>query len=152
MGKQRRAIGDFLKINLSNGKIGYARVLKMASVAIYDFMTNDVADVSEIAQREVLFIVAVYDDVITSGRWQKIGKLPLEDKFEQLPVKFIQDALDPNSFELYDPNSGKIEKTQKNKCIGLERASVWEGEHVEERIVDYYLGRPNIWVEEMKIK
>lgn len=152
MAKQRRVIGDFLKINLPTGELGYSRVLKNASFAIYDLVTKDLIDITEIAKQDVLFIISVYDDVVTSGRWQRIGNLPLEENLKQLPLKFIQDVLNPSKFELYDPNTGDIKPTQKTNCIGLERASVWEAQHVEERIIDHYAGKPNIWVEEMKIK
>ncbi|MFD2162265.1 immunity 26/phosphotriesterase HocA family protein [Paradesertivirga mongoliensis] len=152
MARQQRTVGAFLKINLPNGKFGYARILKEASYAIYDLTTYEVVDVNEIAKHNVLFFVAVYDDVVTSGRWEKIGKRPLEEQFFGLPMKFIQDAQNPDKFSLYDPNSGDITAANKEDCLGLERAAVWEAEHVEERIVDHYEGRPNRWVEEMKAK
>jgi hypothetical protein len=65
---------------------------------------------------------------------------------------FIQDELEPNKFELYDPNTGDIKPAKKVDCIGLERAAVWEAGHVEERIVDHFAGRTNKWVEDMRIK
>ncbi len=152
MAKQQRTIGAFLKITLPNGKFGYARIVKDASYVIYDLMTDSLVEISEILPREILFIVAVYDDVVTSGRWEKIGKLPLEERFLRLPMKFIQDELEPDKFELYDPNTGDIKPANKADCIGLERAAVWEAEHVEERIVDHFAGRTNKWVEDMRIK
>jgi hypothetical protein len=83
MAKQQRTIGAFLKITLPNRKFGYARIVKDASYVIYDLMTDSLMEISELLQREIVFIVAVYDDVVTSGRWEKIGKLPLEELYSR---------------------------------------------------------------------
>lgn len=37
-------------------------------------------------------------------------------------------------------------------CKELEREAVWNPEHVESRLDDYYFGRPNKWVESLKAK
>jgi hypothetical protein len=152
MSKQSKAIGDFLKVRLPDGNLGYLRVLDKASVAVYDVTTEKALDVIEIIKHDILFIVAIYKDVIVDGRWEKIGHLPLEEGLKELPMKFIQDEFNPDYFELYNPNSGDIKPAKKADCFGLERASVWEGEHVEERIVDNFNSRTNTWVEKMKIK
>lgn len=64
-------------------------------------------------------------------------------------MKFIQDVLNPEKFELYDPNNGEIIPATKEQIQGLECAAVWEAEHVESRIIDYYEGRPNKWVKQL---
>ncbi|CAM4121212.1 Immunity protein 26 [Pedobacter westerhofensis] len=150
--KQNRVIGDFLEIKLPNGKLAYARVLDKASVAIYNVINKKALDISEVMKHDMLFTVAVYKDVIVDGRWRKIGNRPLEEGLKKLPMKFIQDELSPDFFELYNPNNGDIIPAKKEDCIGLERASVWEAENVEERIVDHFNGKSNIWVEKMKLK
>lgn len=153
MARQRITIGAFLGIKLNTGSWAYARILGYASYAIYDLITNDiVTSINDIKNSNVLFIVAVYDHAVNTGRWIKIGKAPLEEKFKILPMKYIQDALNPNLFSLYDPNTGDITPANKQDCLMLERAAVWEPEHVEERILDHYANRPNIWLEKMKIK
>ena len=105
MTKQKKVVGDILKINLPNGKLGYLRVLDKAAVAVYDLMTEKVVDIAEIIKCNILFIVAVYDDVIVDGVWEKIGNSPLDEKLKELPMKFIQDELNPDYFELYNPNN-----------------------------------------------
>jgi len=152
MSKQKRTVGDFLEMSLPNGKWGYARVLNNASYAIYDLMTDEAVEVSEIDRHDILFTLAVYKNAVTSGRWVVIGCLPLEESLMQLPIKFIQDEIDPEKFNLYNPNTGTISPAKKQDCVGLERAAVWDPLHVEERIVDYFSNKPNNWCEEMKIK
>ena len=74
------------------------------------------------------------------------------DEELRLPLQFIQDELNPKNYQLYDPNTGQISKASKEECIGLERAAVWEAEHVEDRLRDFYSGVQNKWVEQLKIK
>ncbi|AFD06632.1 immunity 26/phosphotriesterase HocA family protein [Solitalea canadensis] len=151
MKKQTRTIGSIVKIELNNGYHTYGRVLSDASFAIYDCRTNiEIQDPEIIVQKPILFIVAVYDSAVKNGRWLKVFNLPLEKELERLPFKYIQDKLDPNKFQIYD--NGNIRPASKEECVGLERAAVWEPEHVEERIIDYYEGRNNKWVELFALK
>jgi hypothetical protein len=36
------------------------------------------------------------------------------------------------------------------ECTSLERAAVWDTEHIEDRLEDYFNGRENKWVESLK--
>jgi len=153
MKKQKRKVGAVVSIKVPNEQFAYARVLDKANYAIYDFFTtNEESDVKRITSSKILFIISVYDDAGISGRWTNIGFNELEQDLQSLPFKFIQDKLDPKLFYLYDPNTGKSTPSNFEVCKELERAAVWEPEHVEERIVDHLLNRPNIWVEKMKAK
>ena len=62
-------------------------------------------------------------------------------------MNFIQDALNPTNFELYNPNTGEIVPITKNEIIGLERAAVWDKNHVEDRVRDFYNNVPCVWLE-----
>lgn len=63
-------------------------------------------------------------------------------------MQFILDALDQDSFELYNPNTGEILPAIKEEIKGLERAAVWEASHIEDRIRDHYNGESCIWLKE----
>jgi hypothetical protein len=63
-------------------------------------------------------------------------------------MQFIQDAIHPDRFEFYDPNTGESRPATKEKIKGLERASVWEANHIEDRIRDYYNGVPCVWLKD----
>ena len=152
MKRHRIKVGAILIIPLADNKFGYGRILEKSSVAIYDYVSYVVQnDIGEIIEKPILFIIAVYDDVIKSGRWKIIGHKELENNLKRLPLKFIQDELKPEKFSLYDPNTGNISRTEKENCYGLERSAVWDALHVEERIMDYINGKPNYWVEHFKI-
>lgn len=144
--KQKRIIGNIVKIPLGEGVHTYARTLKEASFAIYDARTKEeITNFQALIKKPILFVVAVYNDAITSHRWENIFFIPLEPNLLILPKKFIQDPINPNKFRIYD--NGRIIPASKDECLGLERASVWEPEQVEQRIRDYYAGRPNQWIE-----
>ncbi len=38
-----------------------------------------------------------------------------------------------------------------DQCVGLEPVAVWEAEHVESRIDDFYAGRSNSFLESIKL-
>ncbi len=154
MAKQRITTGAILEVNIEDQYYVYAQILRNGDgIAFFDYKTKDkLIDLSILEKCEILFIIVVYNDVITQGKWVKVGKLPIRKELEVLPMKFIQDNLNPNNFEHYNPNTGEITKATRAECEGLERSAVWEANHVEDRIRDYYLGVPNIWVEQLKIK
>lgn len=138
---------------MQNGYHTYGRILENGCYAFYDGLERkEINDLQDLAKRKILFIIAVYNSAINSGRWIKIGKLPLDDELKNLPLNFIKDALDPEYFKIYNPNTGIIRPAEKMECSGLECAAVWEAEHVEERILDHYAGKPNKWVESLKLK
>src|SRR6478609_6241847 len=90
--RQKRIVGGIVRIDLGNGYFCFARILNEADFAFYDLKTKDKnPDVNFITSRPILFIVAVYDRAVTGGRWEKVGKIPLEESLLILPNKFIQD-------------------------------------------------------------
>lgn len=148
-----RKEGAFFEIVLPNGKFSYGRILPKANYAFYDiYEYQRITDIEKIQAKEILFIISVYKFAITKGRWKQIGSKELESKLQVLPLKFIEDKLHPGHFEIYNSNTGETEPVTKDKCLGLERAAVWEPEHVEERIIDHFEQRPNKWVEQLKLK
>lgn len=153
MVRQRITIGSILEIRIEDQYYSYAQILTEADCAFFEYKSTErLKDFSILENAGILFIVAVYSNVITQGKWLKVGKLNIRESLKHKPMKFIQDPLNQYNFELYNPNTGEISKATKEQCIGLECASVWAANHVEDRIRDYYLGVPNIWYEQTKIK
>lgn len=150
--RQRRTLGSILEIDLENGYFGYAQIIN-DDIMFYDIYSDTkVSDLKLLEDRKPLFFLGVYDDVITKGRWKIVGKLPIKEENKIVPNKFIQDSLNPNSFELYNPNTGEIIPSKREEVEGLECAAVWEAEHVEDRLRDHYHGKSNVWVEQLAIK
>jgi hypothetical protein len=151
--RQQRTIGSILEINIDNEYFIYSQILKGSEFAFFDYRCKEpITDFSILQTTSVLFILGVYDYVVTKGEWLKVGKLDIREDLKTLPMNFIQDEFNPQKFELYDPNTGEIRPCKREDCEGLERTAVWAANHVEGRIRDYYNGVPNVWVERFKIK
>lgn len=145
--------GAFIEIVLPNKKFTYGRILGKACYAFYDLYSDDkISDIESIKNAKILFVLAVHNDAIKKNRWKIIGIAEIEKEIRKIPLAFIQDELNPSQFDVYDPNTGDIRKATKEECTGLERAAVWDPEHVEDRITDHFEKRSNRWVESLKIK
>lgn len=143
---QRRTVGAIVKVDLGDGSHSYAQILKNSNFAFYDIRSKgEVTNPHELRSAPIAFVVSVYDDAVTKGRWQKVISLPLDPRVTVLPQKFIQDPMDPNRFEIYDPNTGQTRPAKRDECIGLERAAVWEARQVEERLREHFEGRASKW-------
>jgi hypothetical protein len=148
--RQRRKVGDIVQVDLGGGEHGYARVLEHASFAFYDIVTKENASAEEIVGRPVLFIIAVMNKAVTSGRWQRVHWKPLEAPLQRLPAKFMEDAMCKGRYRLY-LEDGTMRPATREDCKGLERAAVWDPTHAEERLHDHFAGKPNRWVEMMRL-
>ncbi len=149
--RQQRTVGAIVKIPLENGFHTYARILEEASLAFYDARTKDELLPLEITRKRILFIISVSDRVITKGYWKKISKkIPLEEHLQTLPPTFIQDALNPDKFEIIEGDELFPRSATREECLGLERTSVWDYNHVEKRLNDHYANRPNAYVDAMR--
>lgn len=64
----------------------------------------------------------------------------------------MQDVTNPNRISIFDKDRGEKFPAQYEDCIGLEPYMVWDAEHVESRLKDYFEGKSNVWVEYNKLK
>ena len=149
MKRQQRTPGSIVLIDLGNGYYNYAQILN-DGLAFFDIYTNEaeLENLTVLLEKPVLFILEVYRDVISTGRWLKVGKLPIRDDLKVVPLQFIQDKLNPKLFRLYNPNTGEMFPATRDECEGLEVAAVWEAWEVEQRIKDYY-EEGKVWKEEI---
>ncbi|NML35505.1 immunity 26/phosphotriesterase HocA family protein [Paraburkholderia antibiotica] len=144
----RGKVGDVVMIDLGNESFGYGRVLLEPTMAFYDLRSREMVAAREVVKAPVLFTIWVLNKAIKSEKWEVIGNLPLEDHLKAEPKFFKQDMLSKKFF-IYD-DVKNIPATRED-CIGLERASVWEANHVEDRLRDHFDDVPNKWVESMKL-
>lgn len=150
MKRQQRTVGAVIEIPLPNGYYAYGRILKEGDFAFYDFVSEvESVDYTKVLQSKVLFIRAVFNDVITQGRWLKVYKASVEPALDDLPNKYIEDALLPGNYSIYNTNTGEITPATKAECDGLEVAAVWQPWQIEEQLMDYLF--PNLPVAERKV-
>jgi hypothetical protein len=147
--KLGRKVGDVVKIDMGDGSLCFGRILEEPLMAFYDFKVRGVPNIAEIVSKRILFKIWVMNHAITSGRWPVIGSSPLPKELQQ-PVTFFKQDPISKEVSLY-VNAQEVPATRE-QCKGLERAAVWDPEHVEDRLRDYFAGVPNQWVESLKIK
>ncbi|WP_281322744.1 Imm26 family immunity protein [Flavobacterium aestivum] len=147
--RQKITVGSILEINIDDRYYAYVQILDKGGYAFFDYKSEKhLTDLSILQEKPILFIVGVYEDVVKKGHWLKVGKLDIRQELEIQPMQFIQDAQHPDRFEFYNPNTGDITPTTKDKVKGLERAAVWDANHVEDRIRSHYEGTTSIWMKE----
>lgn len=142
---QRWEIGAIVKIPLNNGSFCYGQMLshEKCEMAIFDSRTNENIEPTRIKDLPVLFRVAVHKSAYNKGRWQKIGKASIQDELLEPRETYIEDKIS-GKFQIY--RLGEIRASNRQECIGLECCAVWEANHVEDRIRDYYAGRQCVWL------
>jgi hypothetical protein len=147
--KAARRVGDIVEIDMADGTFCFGRVLEEPLMAFYDLKVGTIPSLDEIVSTPILFEIWVMNHAVTSERWPVIGAMPLQNSL-QLPVTFFKQ--DPISKELSLYVNAQEFPATREQCKGLERAAVWDPEHVEDRLSDYFAGVPNQWVESLKIK
>jgi hypothetical protein len=150
MKRQRRRAGDVVRIDLGAGFHTYARVLPQASFAFHDCRLVGEASLPEILASQILFRIAVMNHAVKTGRWPVIGHEPLKGAMLIRRQKFIQRPINKTIFRDYE--NGAIPAAAREQYRGLERASVWEPEHVEDRLRAHYAGNVNHIVELLKLR
>lgn len=148
--RQKRRIGDILKIDLGDGSLAFARVLEEPLIAFYDLRADVPIAVERIIQSPIAFKIWVMNYAVTSGEWPVIGHAPLDEDLKEEPRFFKKDAIS-GQLSIYWGNGCEKPATLED-IEGLECAAVWEPEHVVDRLRDHFAGRPNMWVESLRPK
>ncbi len=141
MNRAKNGPGTFVRIRLADGSFGYGRLLELPYVAFYDYRTTEpTSELDTIASKPVLFRQAVRTSGLKS--WEHLGGKALEGEVAQPVVRYRQDLLDFRKCTLFD-TAGMVREVGPEECIGIEQAAVWDPHHIEERLLDTFMGRPN---------
>lgn len=147
-----RTPGTVIRKALPDGHIYYGRVLEGAWVAFYDLRTAEpVDDLERIVANRPLFVLAAHKDLLAHDEWEALGVVPLDGSLQPPPQQFIQDLHDPKRCRIIDLG-GHIRPATREECVGLEPAAVWEPEHIADRLMDHFAGRPNVWMESLRLR
>lgn len=150
MASVRRKVGDIVAIKLADGCFGFGRVLDEPLMAFYNHKADGIDEsVEEIISHSIIFKVWVMNSAITSGRWVVIGNKPIDEELKMPAIFYKQDFI---TKKLYLYCDGKQTSASFEECFGLEKAAVWEAGHIEDRLMDYFLGKSNKWVEMLRLK
>ena len=130
--KVRFKVGDVFQIELPDGRYAYGRVYKDAAVGIYRRLT-DAPRQPPIGSRDFMFIVGMYEDILTSGQCPVVGHDPFGDTESSWPPpNYIRDQIS-GEYSIY--HEGEIRDATEAECRGLEEAAVWDLHHIIERIM-----------------
>jgi hypothetical protein len=80
-----------------------------------------------------------------------VGVAPPGSRPPAVPEYFMHDLADPQKCRIIDI-AGNMRRVTPEECVGLERAAVWDAEHVTARLRDHYSGRPNAYLESMQLR
>lgn len=152
MKRQRITPGAIVKIVFDSDRHTYGRLLVRPFVQIYDAArVDDASELSGVLSQPTLFTVGVYDWAIKKGRWLVVGRTDFNEENEPIHEEFIEDKGFPPKYRIIDW-FGSARSASLAECRKLQRCAVWEPEHIEERIRDHYAGRPNKWLESLRLQ
>lgn len=134
-------------IDLDDGTKTVARVLHPPLCEFYDarLAESEEVEVAGLLGNEILFRLSVMNSAFR--RWRQVAHLPLSaEEQSKRHVFFKQDPIN-GRFTLYWEADGRAhtEPATFDDCVGLERAAVWDAEHVEDRLRDHFAGVANKW-------
>ena len=129
--RQKEKLGNVYAIPLPNGKFGFCRSLRDAGIAVYQHIGDSIRDLPK--SEEYRFIVAVYRDALTNGKWPIVENRPFENEEESWPPPTYMWNAYTGKYRQY--HKGQITPSTKAACQGLEKTSVWESNHIIDRIM-----------------
>jgi hypothetical protein len=152
--RANRAPGRIVRIDLGDGRCAYGRQLTFVTVEFYDRMgqPGEPIDLIELVASPVAFRISVMKYAFRRrGGWELLDVVPLTQQEQSQIYRWAkQDPLTGAISIISDPG-GETPATIE-ECHELERAAVWDPEHVEDRLRDHFDGRPNKWVESLRLK
>lgn len=147
--RQRWSEGSILRIGLK-GTVTYCQMIRQHPFFAFFDAFGDADELDVIVTRPVLFKIAVSDGAFRSGRWTIIGRREPSEILRE-PLAFFRQDEFSKKLSIMNEYGGEALASHED-CAGLERAAVWDAEHVEDRLEDSLAGRPNKWVLSMSIK
>lgn len=143
--------GGVLRVPVMEGRSACAVMLGVRPyVAFFSDEQEDRLTDAGIPEGDPLFVVAVHNKAYSRDRWGSVLRRVAPDALPEIPHFFRQNVLNPEDCQITDAIGG-VRKATPEECVGLERSAVWDAEHIEQRISDLYAGRPNPFVESMKV-
>jgi hypothetical protein len=146
MAKRNWAAGNVVQIPLENGGCGYGVVVREPLVALFNFQSEVEPPLESIMTKPIAFKVWVHRPAIGKKGWKVIGNVSLPRDLLAEPAFYRFDVISKR-FSIY--HAGKERPATKEECLPLECAAVWEKEHVESRLNDFFAGRKNKWVDSL---
>lgn len=153
-----RTPGRVVRIDLGDGRCAYGRRLNGPSVEFYDRVDayGESVDLLDLVASRVAFTVRVMDPAFRRpGGWELLDVVPLSaSEHAEGGHRAKKDPISGEcSIYWTDAVSGNFGEipASPEECENLQVAAVWDAQHVEDRLRDHLDGRPNEWVESMRL-
>jgi len=138
LGSQKIRIGALVEVDLGEGSYAYARIVSKSELAFYDVLVKGAPSCYEaIYTQAIAFVIAVMNTAVRSNRWKIVDEKLLERELAQERLYFMQDTL-TGQYSVYYSVTGEIQPSCKEICVNLERAAVWDAQHVEDRLRKHF--------------
>ena len=152
MKAKKDLIGNIIKIGINENIFGFGRIVEGGFIEFYDLkLSNDqIEGINEkLIGSKVIFTLSVHKSWEKNKNWEVVGKNL--NNVSSIPSQFMQSIGNQNDIKIID-STGNSRPATKDEVKGIERLAVWEDNHVEDRLRDYFDGKQNIWVEHLKPK
>ncbi len=143
-------IGKIYKIPTASGIYCYAKLVNSIVFKFYKLYTEENITIEDIIKSETIFYASVHKAVFSKSKWEPVLYETVNEN-ESSPLFFKQDIKDKNLCWIVDI-TGKETIAKPEECAHLDVLAVWDYEGIEERLVDYFEGRINKFVEYYRIK
>ena len=142
----QRRVGDIVEVPLPDGSYGYGQVLTEPLIAFFGLRSAQTPTLEEIVSSDVLF--AIWVSKAIECDWSVVGHVEVSPLISQFPPFFKKDPLTGDYSITFD-GGDELPATLKEVEL-LERAAVWQPNHVADRLLDHFEGRTSRWVESLK--
>lgn len=148
--RRRRKDGQIVKIDLGNQHYALAIVLREPLIAFFSKEFSEEEREANISNLPIAFTLMVMNSAVTSGRWEVVGNSEIPERLKYPPMFWKKDLIS-GQLSIYHEIASLAPYYERlarpEECKGLENAAVWGAENVEDRLRDYFAGRPNKWTE-----
>ncbi len=138
----REKPGQVFRVPLSNGMYGYGQLIDPDSV-FFDYKDNgENTDLSFVLTQPIIFCVTVDSYAIKDQLWKVIDVLPMNSEFKKLNSNGFNYDLLKNIYYIWEKGVSPTPTSPKD-IKDLEMITSWKPLSVEQRLLDYFEGRPN---------
>lgn len=144
-------VRDVFAIRLLDSSYAYGQRLDQYMLRCFDLNTSQPeSNIDTITSRDTIFAVTAFRFAFST--WEKIGAAPVPVPFPIELRQFRQDRSNPLSCIIIEADGSERDATLA-ECIeaNLERESVWDAPHVEERLLAHFRGTKSSIVERAKL-
>jgi hypothetical protein len=156
--RENHAPGRVVRIDLGDGRCAYGRKLLGPNVEFYDRpgTSGESVDLLDVVASPVAFTIWVMKYAFRRrDGWELLDVVPLTDEEVSTIARRAKKDVLSGALTIYwsdyvTGTNGEIAASEQ-ECEGLEVAAIWDPQHVEDRLRDHFDGRPNLWVESIRL-